>query len=880
MRQLRAWFLRLGGLFHKERRDRELAEELESHLQMHIEDNLRSGMTPEEARRQALIKLGGLEQTKESYRDRRGLPSLESFFQDIRYGLRGLRRNPGFTAVAVLTLALGIGGTVVVFSLLEAVLLRPLPYSQPERLFRLLTVEAKSQSAMEASSYPDFRDWQRQSHTFEAMAAYEFLSFNLTGTAEPERLEGLAITPGLFATLGIRPVLGREFAPDDDERVAVLSYELWQRRLGSDAGIIGKSIHLEGRAYTVLGVLPPHVRFAPRRWGAAPEVFVPVIPNPERGWFYVRVLGRLAPGVSEQQARTEMSGIAARLAQARPESQRKQGITLEPLGQYVVSDVRQTAWVLFGAVAFVLLIACANVANLLLSQGVAREREMAIRTAVGATRGRILRQLLTESLLLAGLGGAIGIVLAYWTIPLIATVVPPHTSFFTRIQDAGIHLNSTVLAFSALLSMLSSVLFGVLPAWKATKPARSSASSLRPGRMRGSLIALEVALSFVLLVGAGLMMKSLMRLLEVDIGFPTERLLTMDVSLSEEKYLSPEKQTAYFDQVLQRLTTLPGVHSVGAITDLPLTRSWTRNGFEIPGPPPRKGSAVYHAVSPDYFRTMGIPLLNGRELGVGDSARSPLVGVINHSMASKCWPNENPLGKNLVFDRAVVERTAEGAHVRFKPHMLEIVGIVGDVRQLGLDVPPDPELFMPYAQWPSNEMSLVLRTVSGPSSLIPIVKKEIWRVDPDQPVMDVKTMDELVATEAAGRRFVLQLIGAFALIAGVLAGVGIYGVASYSMRQRTHEIGIRMALGARGQQIVWLIVRQSVSWLLIGIATGVAGALALTRFLASLLYDIKPTDPLTFIAVSLILTCVALLACYIPARRATKVDPMVALRYE
>jgi len=376
------------------------------------------------------------------------------------------------------------------------------------------------------------------------------------------------------------------------------------------------------------------------------------------------------------------------------------------------------------------------------------------------------------------------------------------------------------------------------------------------------------------------MMKSLMRLLEVDIGFPTERLLTMDVSLSEEKYLSPEKQTAYFEQVLQRLTTLPGVHSVGAITDLPLTRSWTRNGFEIPGPPPRKGSAAYHAVSPDYFRTMGIPLLNGRELGVGDSARSPLVGVINHSMASKCWPNENPLGKNLVFDRAVVERTAEGAHVRFKPHMLEIVGIVGDVRQLGLDVPPDPELFVPYAQWPSNEMSLVLRTVSGPSSLIPIVKKEIWRVDPDQPVMDVKTMDELVATEAAGRRFVLQLIGAFALIAGVLAGVGIYGVASYSMRQRTHEIGIRMALGARGQQIVWLIVRQSVSWLLIGIATGVAGALALTRFLASLLYDIKPTDPLTFIAVSLILTCVALLACYIPARRATKVDPMVALRYE
>ncbi|HMD95804.1 MAG TPA: ABC transporter permease [Terriglobia bacterium] len=799
---------------------------------------------------------------------------MRTFLQDLRFGLRMLAKNPGFTAVAILTLALGIGGNVAVFSLLDAVLLRPLPYPQPDRLFRLFPAH------MEASSYPDFRDWQRQSRTFESMAAYEELPINLTGTTEPERLDGSAITPGFFATLGIRPVLGREFSGDEDEHVAMLSYQLWQRRFGSDAGIIGKSIHLEGRAYTVVGVLPPQLRFRPQWWGgAASEIFVPVIPNPERDWFYVRVLGRLAPGVSEQQALAEMNGIMARLAQAyhKPE---KQGITLEPLAQYIVSDAGQTAWVLLGAVAFVLLIACANVANLLLSQGAAREHEMAIRTAVGATRGRILRQLLTESLLLAGSGGAIGVALACWTIPLVAGMVPPHGNFSARIQDAGIHLNLTMLVFSALLAVLSSVLFGVLPALKATRPAPSPRASGRVGRMHGGLIALEVALSFVLLVGAGLMMKSLLRLLAEDVGFRTEHLLTMDVSLSEEKYSTPEKQTAYFDHVLQRLIAMPAVLSVGAVTDLPLTRNETWNGFDIPGPHSGQGTAGYHAVSSDYFRAMGISLLNGRELGIADSANSPLVGVINRSMASKYWPNENPIGKTIVVYRFVAERTPAGTHVQFKPRMLEIVGIVGDVRQLGLDAPPDPELFMPYEQWPANEMSLVLRTGSETSSLIPAVKKEIWRVDPDQPVTDIKTMDELVSIEAAGRRFVLQLIGAFAAIALVLAAVGIYGVVSYATRQRTHEIGIRMAIGARGQQIMWLIAGQNAQWLLIGITTGVASALALTRLLAAYLYAVRPTDPQTFIAVSLLLLAVALLAVYIPARRATKVEPMEALRYE
>ncbi len=803
-----------------------------------------------------------------------------TLIQDLRYGLRMLAKNPGFTAVAIITLALGIGGNVAVFSLLDTVMLRPLPYSHPERLYMFFPVDAQHHHAQVGSSYPNFQDWREQGHAFEAMAGYQEESFNLTGTTEPERLNGLSSTPGLFALLGIPPLLGREFSPHDDPHVVLLSYELWHRRFGGDAGIIGKSIYLEGRAYTVLGVLPPHFIFPPQRWEGTPEVFVPVIPNPDRGWHYVRVIGRLAPGITKQQARTEMNGIAARLAQAYPGTNRDQGVAIDQLSQYVIGGVRHTAWVLLGAVAFVLLIACTNVANLLLSQGAKREREIAIRSAVGATRSRIVRQLLTDSLLLAGMGGVLGAVLGYWTLPLVASALPQHTTFFTRVHDAGFQLNSAVLMFTVLLSVLSCALCGLLPAWRSTKPARISGASVRTGRIRGALIGLEVALSFVLLAGAGLMLKSLVRLLETDVGFQTERLLTMDVNLAGEKYASGESQAAFFGQVLQRLESLPSVASVAATVDLPMTRSETWNGFEIPGPHPRQGSAGYHAVSPNYFRTLGIPLLNGRELLTTDSARSPLVGVINRSMAQKYWPDENPVGKTIIASRAVVVSTSKGSSIEFKPQELTIVGIVGDVRQLGLDAPPDPELFMPYTQWPSNEMALVLRTASQPSSLIPAVKKEIWRVDPDQPVTDIKTMDELVSTEAAGRRFVLQLIGVFASIALVLAAVGIYGVVSYATRQRTHEIGIRMALGARGQQIMGLVAGQNAKWLLIGITTGVASALALTRLLAAYLYAVRATDPLTFVAVSLLLLAVALLAVYIPARRATKVDPMVALRYE
>jgi putative ABC transport system permease protein len=870
----------IRALFRKKQVEREMDEELRGYVDAAVKDKVRSGMSQEEALRAARVEMGSMDAVKEEIRSAGWESTLETIWQDLRFGLRVLRRSPGFTAVAALTLALGIGGTAVVFSLLDAVLLRPLPYPQSERLYRLFPLEGKRKAGNEAASYADFRDWQRQSRTFESLAAFEGVSLNLTGTEEPERLEGSTITPGFFATLGINPVLGREFRSDDTESVAILSYALWQRRFGGDRGIIGKSIHVEGREYTVVGVLPPQVRFRSLPWAApVSEIFVPVVPIPARNWHSVRVLGRLAPGVDKEQALAEMNGIAARLKQVYPQSEAL-GIDFEPLAQYVVSGADQTAWLLLGAVGFVLLIACANVANLLLSQGAAREREMAIRTAVGASRGRILRQLLTESLLLAGSGGAIGVAFAYWAIPLVVRIAPPFSSLFSRLEDAHLHLNWTVLGFSALLSVLSSILFGVLPAWKAARPAQSSFAASRTGGMRGGLLGLEVALSLVLLVGAVLMMKSLLRLLQVDLGFRTEHLLTMNVSLSEAKYSTPEKQAAYFSQVLQRLAAAPAVLSASAVTGLPLTRHFKRDGFQIPGPHPVEGRANYNTVSPGYFRAMGIPLLNGRELEMADSAKSPPVGVINRSMASKYWPNENPIGKNIEVYRAVKERTPEGIRVQFKPRLLEIVGIVADARQYALEAPPYPELFMPYDQWPAQEMRLVLRVAAEPSSLIPRVEKEIWRVDPDQPVTDIKTMDEWVAREAAGRRFILLLMGAFASIAAVLAAVGIYGVASYGMRQRTHEIGVRMALGARGQQIVWLIVRQNVGWLLIGIAAGIAGAFALTRLLASYLYSVRPTDASTFGLIMLVQLAIAALASFVPARRATKVDPMVALRYE
>jgi putative ABC transport system permease protein len=871
---------RITNLFHRSKLDQEIEAELRSHIEMRTADNMAAGMSPEEARRDALLRFGNRAVLKERVTAADAQMFLDSLWQDLCYGLRMLRKAPTFAAVAVLTLALGIGANTAIFSLLDAVLLRPLPYSQPDRLFQLFPTQAGH--SMVATSYPDFEDWKKQGRTFDVMAAYEEDDLNLTGTSNPERLRALLSTPGLFALLGTHLVPGREFGPDDGQHVALLSHGLWQRRFASDPGIIGKSIYLNDSAYTVLGVLPPRFYFPPVEYEGelTAEIFVPAVPNRDRAWNYLRVIGRLAPGVTEQQAQAEMNGIAARLAETYPNPGHGPRIVLGPLPEVAASGMRQTAWILFGAVAFVLLIACANVANLLLARGATREHEIAVRNMVGATRFRIMRQLLTENLLLAAFGGSLGILLANWTLPMLASAVPENTMFFTRIHDVGVHLDSAVFAFSALAAAFSAILFGVLPAWRAARTAPTPRATLPTGKMRGALVALEVALSLMLMAGAGLMLRSLIRLMDVDLGFHRQGLITMDLNLSGKRYAALQKQAAFFNQVLQRLGSLPSVLSAGAVTDLPLTRNDTWNDFEIAGMRPSKGTAGYHAVSPDYFRIMGIPLLRGRLLMDSDAADSPLVGVISRHMAQEYWPHQNPIGASIVVYRFSSTSTPKGTSVQFKPEQLEIVGVVGDVRQLGLDTPPASELYMPYRQWPSNEMSLVVRTKAEPSSLIPVIEKGVWSVDPDQPLTEIRTMDQWIAAEAAARRFVLQLIGAFALIALVLAAVGIYGVLSYWMRQRTHEIGIRMALGAQKQDVLRVVVGQGLKLALIGIVIGIFGALVLTRFLRTLLFEIQPTDPATFAVVAVLSTLVAVLACYIPARRAMRVDPMVALRYE
>jgi putative ABC transport system permease protein len=801
---------------------------------------------------------------------------MTGLLQDLRYAIRQLGRNRSLTVIAIVTLALGIGGNVLVFSLLDAVLLRPLPYSQPDHLFMLFPIDAGSNYSQVSSSYPDFQDWHDQNRTFQSLAAFSQESFNLIGTTEPEAVGALSTTTNLFDVLGVRPLLGRVLDQHDDRYVAVLSHSLWQRRFGGDRNVVGRTIYLDNRAFTIVGVMPPSFRFPPRRFGgdSAPDVFVPLNPNPERGWRYLRVMGRLRPGVTEKQASVDMNGITGRLANAHPGTHWVQRMQLDSIRQFAVSDIRQILLVLLGAVAFVLLIACSNVANLLLSDGIAREHEIAIRLAVGAPRGRILRQLLTKSLLLAAFGGALGIFLACLALPLLASVIPQRTSFFTRIQDAGLHVNSTILIFGALLSLIASLIAGAYPAWKTAQPARSTTTK-RSRSMRGALLTIEVALSFVLLAGAGLMIRSLVDLLNTDLGFPTQRLLTMHIPLSETKYSSDGTQTAFYQQAVQRIAALPSVLSAGVVENLPLVPSWGHNGFRIPGPHAVEGLSIYTAVSPQYFRTMGIPLLNGRTFETADTAQSPSVAIINRTLAEKYWPNENPLGKIIEGFRFL---GGSSQHIAWRT--IQIVGIVGDVRQSSRADTPFPEIFLPYTQRPTADMDLVLRTASDPTSLIPAVKKEIWHMDPDQPIDNIKTMEQLTETDVADRRFVLQLIGAFAAVAILLAGVGIYGVASHWVGRRTQEIGVRMALGAGRRQVVGLVLRQNARGILLGIAVGVAAALAMTRLLAAYLYAVRPTDPVTFAVVGVVEALVALLATWLPARRAAKVDPMVALRYE
>ncbi len=803
---------------------------------------------------------------------------METLLKDIRYGIRMLTKKPGFTLVAVITLALGIGANAAIFSVVNAVLLRPLPYKEPDRL--MLIRETKLPQFPEFSVSPgNFLDWKAQNTVFERLVAMGGSSFNLIGSGDPERLRGTLVTDGFFATFGATPQLGRDFLPEEDQPgrnfVVMLSNGFWQRRFGGDPKIVNQAITLNGQSYTVIGVMPASFRYG----GRDVDLWTPIAFTAQQaqnhGGHYLQAVGRLKPGVSVEQARTEMVAIAGRLATQYPDANTGWSVKLGPMLEFAVRDIKPALLVLLAAVAFVLLIACANVANLLLARAAGRQKEIAIRTAMGAGRWRIVRQLLTESVLLSLTGGLVGLLLAKWGMDLLLKLAPQN---LPRMSDVS--LDGRALAFTAAITLLTGIVFGLVPALQSSKPnlnevmkdaGRGSTEGGRRQLIRSSLVVLEVASALVLLVGAGLMIKSFWKLQQVDPGFNPDSALTVPVTLPRRKYPEADKQAAFFKQLIENVATLPGVKAVGAGNVIPLSDDDYVLGFVIDGraplPPGSSQSTNYYAVSADYFKAMGIPLLRGRVFTDQDTKDTTRVAVINETMAKKFFPDEDPIGKRI--------------HVTNGPTTFrEIVGIVGDVKHYGLDQTTTLQTYEPYLQRPDTYMSLVVRTTSDPTSLSSAIRNEVLKLDKEQPVSTITTLDRLVSTSIAQQKFSMLLLGVFAAVAMLLAAIGIYGVLSYAVTQRTHEIGIRMALGAGRRDVLRLVVGHGMILAGIGVALGLGAAFLLTRLMSTLLFNVNATDPMTFSVIALLLVSIALLACWIPARRATKVDPMIALRYE
>ena len=807
---------------------------------------------------------------------------METLSKDIAYGARTLIKSPGFTAAAILALTLGIGANTAIFSVVNSVLLRPLPYSDPSRLVQLWEEKPSKGRNEIPASYPNFADWRDQNQVFEHVVAYADWTFNLTGTGEPERIRSSIVSPAFFSTLGIKPVRGRVFLTGEDERgkdlVAVISESLWQRRFGSDPNIVGRSINLDDKSFTVVGVIARGIQ-APLQSDQI-ELWAPVSHGfalTNRFGHYLNVIARLKPGVTTQQAQTEMKTIASRLQQQYPESNKELGVRVVSLGEQIVGNSRTSLLVMLGAVVFVLLIGAANVANMLLARAAARQKEMAIRTALGAGRWRIVRQLLTESMLLSLISGILGLLVAIWGIDLLVALSPTD---LPRVKEVTIDLR--VLGFTLAVSVLTGILFGLLPALQASRPnlnerlkagGRSATSGVFRQRLRGVLVVAEIALSLVLLVGAGLLIRSFLRLQSVNPGFNSTNVLTMQLDLSGPKYETGKQVIAFNQQLLERLKRLPDVQFASTRSFVPIASdaSFAYLQFNVKGRQPDPSEApvaFYNAVSPDYFQTMMIPQLKGRGFSDRDLRGSENVAIVNATLARRYF-GEDAIGQRISLEDNPKEED-----------WITIVGVVGDTKPRELHSQPVAELYMPYAQQPEPGMSLMIRYWSSSTGVAAAVRNEVLALDKDQPVYSIRTLDSVLSESVAGPRFRTLLLGAFACVALILAGVGIYGVIAYGVSQRTQEIGIRMALGARATDVLKLVLKHGMKLILIGVAIGLAGAFALTRLLTTLLFGVTPTDAATFVTVSVGLIIVALFACFIPARRATKVDPLVALRYE
>jgi predicted permease len=871
--------------------EEDFSSEMNTHLELAIEENLKLGMTPTEARRTALLDLGGVQQTKETVRDHRGIPFLETLLQDLRFSLRMLRKNPGFTAVAILTLALSIGANTALFSIVNAVLLNPLPYDQP---YRLLAVYARTpQFKFSSISYPNFLDWRRDNRTFAALAAFRGENFNLTGMGTPERVDAEMVSATFFPLLGVRPVAGRVFFDQEDQvgaaPVALITEGFWKRKFASSPDAIGKSLALNGKLYEIIGVIPRNFLYENNNFHSNSELYVPIgqwndpLFRDRRVGMGTDAVGRLKPGVTFDQAKSDMDSVANHLAEVFPDVNKNSGINMVPLKENVVGDIRPSLLVLFAAVGFVLLIACANVANLLLARSTGRTREFAIRTALGASKSRVVRQLLTESVLLGIAGGALGVCVAGWGTKAAIRILP---DALPRAQE--IHLDPRVLLFTLAISVLSGICFGLVPAFKSSgaeiqdtlkKSGRGGSASRH--RTQGVFVAMEMAMAVVLLVGAGLMIRSLANLWAVDPGFDPHNVLNFSIASSEPLGANPAASRSMFRQLHDAISTVPGVQSASLqVGSTPMSGD-SELPFWLDGEPKptsqseMKVSLMYIA-QPDYLKVMKIPLKRGRFLETSDSEHAHTVLVIDEQFAKLYFGDKDPIGRRVNLE--IVNSTAE------------IVGVVGHIKQWGLDSDSTSNIqaqcYLAMDQLPDSILAafgfgtdVYVRTDGTPMASIDSISRGLEKVNSRMVLYGTRTMTGIISDSLSSKRFVMVLLGVFAALAMLLSSIGIYGVLSYVVGQRTNEIGIRMALGADRFSVLRMVLGQAGKMVMVGVVIGMVAALLLTRLMSTILFGVSPSDPLTLAAVAFLLTAVALFACYIPARRATKVDPMIALRY-